>query len=230
MSKKLIISVSIILLNLLIFVSIVMHYGNFRNVDSLMGRLSNFLNRNNQIDLVLDGIAHEEVEVFWTCYTRDVKVFSDGSEDKKIGHEYGRNNFRILLHNGLEFEIGHFKHNDWYAHDYIIELIRIPDGYILNFIADGPDYQSTSFTYNDQGVLHGLYCEYNEDGLYVFRGFYEHGNKNGRFVYCYPNGAIKSVMDYSNDLLHGTRMEMDEYGDLIREEEYSNGVLLRSNN
>ena len=88
---------------------------SFVNSDTIIGRISNILNRNNKIDLNCYGINKSDIDIIWiTEETKPKLVIEEGKETGKIGHIYGPNRFKILLKNGLEFKVGHFKTNNWH--------------------------------------------------------------------------------------------------------------------
>lgn len=135
--KKLIVIPAIILVGVITLKYISKPYVNS---DTLLGRVSNILNTNNLLSLNCDGLDMNEVKIFWNSGNNNSKIiFSDSKQIGRIGHEYGHNNFEILLNNGLKFNLGHFKTNNWHAHKYKIGLIKEPQKYKVKLEATGPN-------------------------------------------------------------------------------------------
>lgn len=113
----------------------------FRNSDSILGRISNLINRNNHIKVQSNYFDLKEVEIIWISeFDESRTVYKNGKEKEKIGHIYGHNRF-IVKHREEEIiKSGHFKTNNWHSHDYIFIINTISDNlYSINFIVDGPN-------------------------------------------------------------------------------------------
>lgn len=112
----------------------------FRNTDSILGRVSGLINRDNHIKVKSNSIDLSEIEIVWTPeFNKSKTIYKNKKERGKIGHTYGSNTF-IILHNQNEvIKTGHFKTNNWHSHDYDFNLEKNHDSYILNFKAKGPD-------------------------------------------------------------------------------------------
>jgi hypothetical protein len=112
----------------------------YRNTDTVLGRISNILNENNTIHLVCEGISKSSVDINWKHYLREKTIFRRGIKRNSIGNEYGKNTFVVKVNGLFEETLVHYKSNNWYSHDYQIEIQKIsPKVYELRFKVNGPN-------------------------------------------------------------------------------------------
>jgi antitoxin component YwqK of YwqJK toxin-antitoxin module len=74
-------------------------------------------------------------------------------------------------------------------------------------------------------IKDGIYYEYDENGNLISEKTIKNGIENGPVIEFYPNGIIKSRIDYKNGKIDGKVHIYSEDGRLILEQSYSNGVL-----
>ena len=112
----------------------------FRNTDSILGRISSLINRDNSIHVTTTNIDPKSIEIIWRPDYLDSRiVHKNGVSKSKIGHEYGQNYFQIN-HNGSNISsVGHFKTNNWHSHNYRFEIVMDQEYYITSFQAIGPN-------------------------------------------------------------------------------------------
>lgn len=75
--------------------------------------------------------------------------------------------------------------------------------------------------FDENEARHGLWNAYYENGLKWSESFYAHGQKSGHSITFYPNGKVRYVGEYKNDVKIGHWQFYDEEGTLISEENYS---------
>jgi len=197
----------------------------FVNSDTIIGRISNLLNRNNKIELTCMGIEKSEIDVSWNAERlKNILVIRKGALAGKIGHEYGPNRFKIKLANGIEFNTGHFKFNNWHSHIYKIEIKKDISGYSVGFEANGPDYVRSEQHFDLKGVPDGEVVEYNNKHFESFKGNYKKGLKQGQFVYFYRSGKVERTADYINDTIDGFITRYNENANIIRKTKYVKGL------
>jgi len=119
----------------------------FRNSDTILGRISLLINRDNHLKVKSNTIDLNEIEIIWSPeFDKQITVYKNGKTKGKIGHRYGPNTF-IIKHAQNEIaQIGHFKTNNWHSHDYDLRIELTQNSYILDFEADGPDQAKKSDT------------------------------------------------------------------------------------
>lgn len=112
----------------------------FRNTDSILGRISCVMNRDNTIEVNSKDIDINNIMILWQPDFLDSQiVYKDGSCKSKIGYEYGQNYFQVN-YNGIQIsKVGHFKTNNWHSHDYKFEIRKDDRNYITKFKAIGPN-------------------------------------------------------------------------------------------
>ncbi len=227
MRKRLII---ILILGLIGILTLKLVSKPFANTDTIIGRISNILNKNNTIDLNCIGIEKKEINITWYPEMIDTnQIIRKGRQVGKIGYEYGPNRFRILLKNGLVFNVGHFKTNNWHSHRYEIGITKDTLGYKLEFIAKGPDFERIEQDFNLKGAPNGQIIAYYKNGVCSFKGKYVQGLKQGHFIYYHRNGKVRSTVDYLDDELHGYKTDFDENGNIKWKTEYVNGQKIKKN-
>lgn len=124
----------------------------FANSDSIIGRISNILNKNNTLEFECNGLNITDVQIIWKPEIAEEKVvYKNGKQIGKIGYEYGPNKFDVLLKNGFRFSVGHFKTNNWHSHRYRIKLKKNNSGYLLHFNANGPNKESYEMKFDLMG-------------------------------------------------------------------------------
>ena len=198
----------------------------FANSDTIIGRISNILNRNNKVDLSCTGIDRANINITWYSETANSRlIIKNGEQVGKIGYEYGSNGFRIKLKNGLEFTVGHFKTNNWHSHDYEFKIIRDTLGYRIKFIANGPDFEWYEQCFDNSGLPNGMVCGQFENGNFSYMGNYGNGLREGRFV----DGRIRSTIDYVNDTLNGFVIDYEENGKTLWKTKYVKGHEVKEN-
>ncbi len=74
--------------------------------------------------------------------------------------------------------------------------------------------------FDENEARNGLWISYYENGQKWSESFYSHGKKEGHSVTFFPNGKIRYVGEYKNDLKTGLWRFYDEVGDLVKEETY----------
>lgn len=116
---------------------------NYRNSDSIMGRISNILNWNNNIYLTCKGINKEDINIVWYWEFGHKTVMEKGLYSDKIGNEYGINSFDLYYKDKKIGSVGHFKTNNWHSHDYLINITKINSGYSIDYECIGPDYDQS---------------------------------------------------------------------------------------
>jgi antitoxin component YwqK of YwqJK toxin-antitoxin module len=189
-----------------------------------MGRISNILNHNNQLELVCDGLEKSDIIIIWEPELEQGKtIFENGKQTGKIGHSYGPNRFKIIIFESLEFNFGHFKTNNWHAHKYYLELKKDKIGYKIAFTAKGPDYKRFEQYFNLEGIPNGLAYHYFQNAQCLYKGRYDNGLKQGQFIYYYENGKTRTTVDYLNNKIHGYNTTYDENGNIKYRTQYEHG-------
>ena len=72
-------------------------------------------------------------------------VFEDGQQQNKIGQYYGGNILNIYYEDLLIAEVGHTKRNNWYCNDYIFEISKNENNFIVKHQIFGPDSERDNF-------------------------------------------------------------------------------------
>ena len=73
---------------------------------------------------------------------------------------------------------------------------------------------------NSEGNREGLWISYYDNGIKWSESYYDNGIKNGHSLTFFPNGGIRYVGEYDNDVKIGTWKFYDETGELVNEEEF----------
>lgn len=73
---------------------------------------------------------------------------------------------------------------------------------------------------NDEGQRQGLWIAYYENGTKWSESYYVDGIRDGHSLSFYPNGRIRYVGEYKNDVKVGTWKFYNEDGTLATEETY----------
>ena len=121
----------------------------FRNTDTILGRISCLINRDNTIQVNSNNIDYQNIEILWLPeYLNSQTVYDKGSNKSKIGHEYGQNYFQVNYDGKQIAKVGHFKTNNWHSHDYKFEILKDGTNYITKFKAIGPNSSEMSDTTN----------------------------------------------------------------------------------
>lgn len=75
------------------------------------------------------------------------------------------------------------------------------------------------------GLLHGQYAIYYEEGQVESEGTYTDGNEVGTFTEYYVDGSLMMVSNYKEGLLHGKMINYYENGQIESEGTYEDGNL-----
>lgn len=68
--------------------------------------------------------------------------------------------------------------------------------------------------------------KYKNENAILEEGYLTDGNKNGAWINYHPeNGRIQTIQTYTNGLLNGPAMEMDQRGQVIKKATYVNNIL-----
>jgi|GEM_PF-2029245 len=95
-----------------------------------------------------------------------------------------------------------------------------------NLIATQVFSSTSSIIISSSGyVKDGIYYEYDENGTLLSEKTIRNGLENGAVIEFYPNGIIKSKIDYKDGKIDGKVYIYSEDGRLILEQSYSDGVL-----
>lgn len=73
---------------------------------------------------------------------------------------------------------------------------------------------------NSKGHRNGLWISYYENGIKWSESYYVDGIKNGHSLTFFPNGGIRYVGEYKNDIKIGLWKFYDEAGEIVNEEEF----------
>lgn len=89
---------------------------------------------------------------------------------------------------------------------------EIYDCHITNYHRSGA--KESEYQYRNDS-LSGLATDYDSAGRKVRTAEYVDGKMNGREIFYYPNGRIKSIMAYRNDSAYGYEYRFNEVGDTL---------------
>jgi hypothetical protein len=73
---------------------------------------------------------------------------------------------------------------------------------------------------NQDGKREGLWISYYDTGVKWSESYYDDGIRNGHSLSFFPNGGIRYVGEYKNDIKIGVWKFYDETGELEKEEEF----------
>ncbi len=175
----------------------------FRNSDSFLGRVSSYIFSNNNVELVCSGVDPKSVDVIWNTEEGQSKIIESGNKIASVGYEYGPNRFLISLSDSITFKVGNWKTNRWNSHDYRIEIIKDDNGYKVNFLANGVNFDRTELHYNSSGEYDGAYRSYFENGNLSVQATYADGRPNGTKTFYSENGKIRATNEYLNGEANG---------------------------
>ena len=82
------------------------------------------------------------------------------------------------------------------------------------------------FETDKEGLKHGLYERYFEDGTLAESTYFDHGNQHGKRTLYYPNGQIESVSDFENGKLHGKHLVYHDTGESMIDSDYKNSEII----
>ena len=74
--------------------------------------------------------------------------------------------------------------------------------------------------YNDNLLREGLWVSYYENGTKWSEAYYVDGKRDGHNLTFYPNGKVRYIGEYKNDLKFGEWSFYDENGNLTKTEKY----------
>lgn len=129
-----------------IFIIILLTFGlkliskHYRNTDTILGRISTIINKDNFIKVYTKGLDDKELEITWyTDFSRPIVVYKFSKNRSKIRHEYGVNRFQIIYHGNIISEPFHFKTNNWHSHEYLFDIEKNKSMIYIKFNAIGPN-------------------------------------------------------------------------------------------
>ena len=102
-----------------------------------------------------------------------------------------------------------------------MQISRVLVGEIRHYYPSGSKYIVEQRLPN--GLLHGKYKEYHENGIHRRIGYYKNGEMYGPWATYYETGLTKSVIEYDEDEYHGTYIEYFEDGSVNVRCKYDNG-------
>lgn len=79
---------------------------------------------------------------------------------------------------------------------------------------------------HDEKPNNGVYKQVDQRGNLISIQFYKDGRRDSSWTYFYPNGNIRSIVKYHDDVLHGKAKHFSPEGGLIYEERYTKGRLV----
>jgi len=74
--------------------------------------------------------------------------------------------------------------------------------------------------FDDNEARNGLWVSYYEDGIKWSESFYVHGKKEGHSITFFPNGKVRYVGEYKDDVKTGLWRFYNESGELEKEETF----------
>jgi antitoxin component YwqK of YwqJK toxin-antitoxin module len=98
-------------------------------------------------------------------------------------------------------------------------------GEVVSFHPNGLRKESVTFA---DGKATGPFKAYDLEGVLVFEGILKDGRKHGLWKYWYDETQVKQQCQYQNDVLTGKCTYWYIDGNLQREETYSDGKLVAS--
>lgn len=132
--------IAIIVLSLCFLFGIKQGLKTFRNTDTLLGRISALVNRDNSIKLSSKTLDLDQFSIVWKPELATQKIiYANGEKADKIGYEYGKNTFVIMKDEKEMAQANHFKTNNWHSHDYHFNIEQIENAYVFRFEASGPN-------------------------------------------------------------------------------------------
>jgi antitoxin component YwqK of YwqJK toxin-antitoxin module len=194
-----------------------------RESDSIFLRISNELFDNNRIELKCDGIETKDVDVVWRSEDNEKVIIKSGRKINKIGNDYGPNELEVKISNNIVFKLGNWKTANWHTHNYRIDIKKGLNGYKVNFIANGIDYEREEEEFDINGKRNGFYKSYYENGNLSVQGTYTNGLEEGQFIYYFKNGNIRATTDYLNGKINGYRISYTPDGKIEFKTKYSFG-------
>lgn len=73
---------------------------------------------------------------------------------------------------------------------------------------------------NKAGERHGLWVSYYDNGTKWSESYYVDGERDGHSLTFYPNGRVRYIGEYKNDIKVGNWKFYDEEGNLTKEENF----------
>jgi len=98
-------------------------------------------------------------------------------------------------------------------------------GEVVSFHPSGARKESVTYS---NGVQSGPYRAFDTEGTLVFEGFLKEGKKHGAWATWYDATQMRQQCHYENDVLSGKCTYYFIDGNLQREETYSDGKLVAS--
>jgi hypothetical protein len=142
MNKRLkyIIGIGIVLIGLTMFSKPI--FKTFENTDTVANKIGCRLFEFNTISVKTDSnIDLNKIQI----KINNQIVFKHGQQQNRIGQEYGHNVFDIYYDDLLIAEMGHFRRNNWYTNQYVIEISKNGNNFIVDHLISGPDAKNDNF-------------------------------------------------------------------------------------
>lgn len=149
--------------------------------------------------------------------------------------------FKLITLFGILFLFSCQKSNACYDLVMQEEVIELPDGeqeFIKTTYLNDVVYTGKCSTYYDElglqinsqrqyknGLDHGKWKFFFQDGGIETIGKFKNGKRVGKWKYYYNNGQLKQISNYKNGLKHGTWKVFSEKGELLSENKWVKGVL-----
>ncbi|MFT4600005.1 MAG: antitoxin component YwqK of YwqJK toxin-antitoxin module [Arenicella sp.] len=73
---------------------------------------------------------------------------------------------------------------------------------------------------NAEGNRNGLWISYYDNGIKWSESYYDNGIRDGHSLTFFPNGGIRYIGEYKNDIKIGLWKFYDEAGELVKEEQF----------
>lgn len=114
----------------------------FKNTETIINKIGDTLFEFNNINVTTtNDIDLNDVEI----KVGDRTIFHNGRHSKRIVQEYGHLILKIYYQNILVAEVGHFKTNNWYAHDYDIHIEKEKNQILVRYEINGPSAKNDNF-------------------------------------------------------------------------------------
>ena len=153
-------------------------------------------------------------------------TFVDGKKEGEYRswHENGRPHIRASYHKGLL----NGPYEEYYENGRLAEKCTYVDGRkegpFIIFYKSGQ--LTAEGTYKD-GEPEGHFKGYHENGQLKLEVIMKHGEFDGMLKAYHPNGQIQGIGFFKEGKNDGPAKEYNEDGDLIKDEVYRNGTLLK---
>lgn len=147
-------------------------------------------------------------------YTKVVRLFERDKEGKISSavtsyHENGELWQYLEVVNGR----AHGAYKEWYANG----NLKI-QSYVMEGRGDISQECMESWVFDKESLI------YDENGNSLARFFYDKGMLSGKATYYHPNGKVKKITTYEQDLPHGEEIFFNEEGTRVGKFYYVNGI------